>query len=235
MIDSPLDRSGAVDTVDSVDPLLHPAGVAPHTAQLVGSWLKARPKKEGPSRHALRVARKADRKDLLAEADAQRRTRARSHHPTAFVTPPSEPSGIIDPHLRRAAPSATAAATAAMQAKPRRRLLRRAFWPLVASVVLAGGLLTFVFPTRALLAQRQATKATEHQLAELRDENNALEAQIGALNTDAEIERIAREQYNLVRPGEEALAVLPPPPPSELPSGFPYDTIRGRLAQLKQG
>ena len=32
-----------------------------------------------------------------------------------------------------------------------------------------------------------------------------------ALSTDAEIERLARQWYNLVFPGEEAYAVLPPP------------------------
>lgn len=31
------------------------------------------------------------------------------------------------------------------------------------------------------------------------------------MHTDAEIERLAREQYNLVRPGEEAYAILPGP------------------------
>ena len=34
---------------------------------------------------------------------------------------------------------------------------------------------------------------------------------IDALNTDEEIERRARSEYNLIRPDEEAYAVLPPP------------------------
>jgi cell division protein FtsB len=32
------------------------------------------------------------------------------------------------------------------------------------------------------------------------------------LHTDAAIERLAREQYNLVKPGEEAYAILPARP-----------------------
>ena len=43
------------------------------------------------------------------------------------------------------------------------------------------------------------------------------------LKTDEEVERLAREQYNLVRPGEESYAILPPPPPKvELPQWWPF-------------
>ena len=42
-------------------------------------------------------------------------------------------------------------------------------------------------------------------------EREAGEPRSTASHTDAEVERIAREQYNLVRPGEEAYAILPGP------------------------
>jgi cell division protein FtsB len=98
--------------------------------------------------------------------------------------------------------------------------LRRAVWPLLGSVVLVGVLFAAVFPTRTYLAQRASISRAEKQLSVLDEQNEALRQRAERLRTDAEIERLAREQYNLVRPGEEAYAVLPPPaapdPPSEL-------------------
>jgi cell division protein FtsB len=89
--------------------------------------------------------------------------------------------------------------------------LRRAAWPLLASVVFVGVLFVGVFPTRTFLAQRAAITHAQKQLDVLGKQNADLEAQAEKLQTNAEIERLAREQYNLVKPGEEAYAVLPPP------------------------
>ena len=89
--------------------------------------------------------------------------------------------------------------------------LRRAVWPLLGSVVLVGVLFIGVFPTRTYLAQRASISRAEEQLAVLGEQNAALQARAKELQSNAEIERLAREQYNLVKPGEEAYAVLPPP------------------------
>ena len=88
--------------------------------------------------------------------------------------------------------------------------MRRA-WPLVATVAVVGLLFLAVFPTRTYLSQRQDLRHTERRLAVLSSQNQELSGRVARLNTDAEIERLAREQYNLVRPGEEAFAILPPP------------------------
>ena len=66
-----------------------------------------------------------------------------------------------------------------------------------------------VFPTRSFLDQRPDVGATKERLDVLREQNEALSERIEALSTPEEIERLAREQYNLVHPGEEAYAVLP--------------------------
>ena len=100
--------------------------------------------------------------------------------------------------------------------------VRRAAWPFVASVVLVGILFLFVFPTRTYLGQRQELDAAERRAEILSKENAELAARVKRLNTDAEIERLAREQYNLVRPGEEAYAILPAPQPIE-PEPAPVD------------
>jgi cell division protein FtsB len=89
--------------------------------------------------------------------------------------------------------------------------LRRAVWPILASVVFVGVLFAGVFPTRTYLAQRASTARAEEQLRVLDEQNDQLEAKAKELQREGEIERIAREQYNLVKPGEEAYAVLPPP------------------------
>lgn len=89
--------------------------------------------------------------------------------------------------------------------------LRRAVWPLLGSVLLVGVLFAAVFPTRTYLAQRASISHAEKQLEVLGQQNKELRSRAGALQTDAEIERLAREQYNLVKPGEEAYAVLPSP------------------------
>ena len=95
--------------------------------------------------------------------------------------------------------------------------------------ILAGGiaallvLVVAVFPTSTYLDQRSHTAETEQQLAVLRAQNAAYRQRIARLQTPEEIERLAREQYNLVFPGEEAYAVLPTPlPPLKLPAIWPF-------------
>ena len=87
----------------------------------------------------------------------------------------------------------------------------RRLWSLALMAVVVLGLFTFVFPTRTFLAQRASISHAERQLEVLDEQNAELEARAERLRSDAEIERLAREQYNLVRPGEEAYALLPAP------------------------
>ena len=89
--------------------------------------------------------------------------------------------------------------------------LRRAAWPVLGSLVLVGVLFAGVFPTRTYLAQRASIARADKQLSVLGQQNKDLEKREKELQSDAEIERLAREQYNLVRPGEQAYAVLPAP------------------------
>ena len=67
-------------------------------------------------------------------------------------------------------------------------------------------------PVSDWLDQRSTTGELLAELAEVEAVNAAYRDRIDALNTDEEIERRARAEYNLVRPDEEAYAVLPPPP-----------------------
>ena len=87
--------------------------------------------------------------------------------------------------------------------------LRKAVWPVLVLVVLIGVLFVAVFPTRTWWAQRAEMTGATEQLQVLEEQNTLLEQRVDALQSDDEIERLAREQYNLVRPGEEAYALRP--------------------------
>lgn len=109
---------------------------------------------------------------------------------------------------------------------------------LVLVVVAAAG----VLPFRQLLAQERAVDLAEDQLDALVTENMRLELQIAALQTDEEVERLAREHFGLVMPGETGYVAvvpegiidpLPPEPPSELRRKDPWwrqfwDFLTGR-------
>ena len=89
-----------------------------------------------------------------------------------------------------------------------------------------GALAVGLFPTQTFLDQRSATAEAQQRLAVLRAQNEAFEARLERLGTEDEIERLAREQYNLVYPGEEAYAVLPAPlPPLDLPEVWPFGPL----------
>ena len=79
------------------------------------------------------------------------------------------------------------------------------------AVVVVGVVLLAVFPARTYFAQRRSIAAAEQRVRVLSAQNKHLSDRVQRLHTDEEIERIAREQYNLVRPGEEAYAILPAP------------------------
>ena len=103
---------------------------------------------------------------------------------------------------------------------------RRFLVPTLGTMIALGGLLVGVFPTRALLDQRAAIAEADARLAAVDARNQELEERVEALGTDAEIERIAREQYNLVFPGEEAYGLLPAPPmPPMVPDAWPFRAL----------
>ena len=74
-------------------------------------------------------------------------------------------------------------------------------------------LFLFVFPTRSFLAQRGAVNDARHDVQVMHEQNERLAAEAKRLQTPAEIERMAREQYHYVYPGEQAYSVDPRAPP----------------------
>lgn len=87
----------------------------------------------------------------------------------------------------------------------------------VASVIFIGILFGAVYPTRTYLSQQRELKAAHQKLELFREQNGRLEAEAKRLESDEEIERIARARFNLVKPGEEAYAIVPVPAKPDAP------------------
>lgn len=76
------------------------------------------------------------------------------------------------------------------------------------SIVIVGGL--GLLPAKTWLAQRASIAEAEADLVRLEAESAESDNQLSLLQTDAEVERIARQNFDLVYPGEESYRILPP-------------------------
>lgn len=83
------------------------------------------------------------------------------------------------------------------------------------------------FPASALLSDRKALATVTSQLDTLRQQDRALTAERARLSQPAEIERIARQQYEMVSPGAQAYQVLPKTGQGANGTGDPYPSDPG--------
>jgi cell division protein FtsB len=110
--------------------------------------------------------------------------------------------------------------------RPRRRplgepgSLGRSRLILLGAVVASAVILFAWFPFSSLLQQRATLSGAAAQLSNLHKQDVALAQEKKNLNDADEIGRIAREQYQLVSPGQQAYEVLPPAGSSA--AGVPY-------------
>jgi cell division protein FtsB len=88
---------------------------------------------------------------------------------------------------------------------------RRSVVALIGSFVAAAVILVAWFPAGALIDQHRTLAQTSASLDHLKVENRALQAESKNLSKPSEIARIARQQFQLIVPGEQAYQVLPPP------------------------
>ncbi len=79
------------------------------------------------------------------------------------------------------------------------------------------------FPGAALYRQHQQLASASAQLQRLDRQNAALKAEKARLTTSSEVARIARQQYELVEPGQQAYEVLPPNGSARDGSAYPGD------------
>lgn len=95
--------------------------------------------------------------------------------------------------------------------------------PLVVGLlaILVTGLVLVSGPFQSYAAQRDRVENLERQSAALADEVARLEALSEDLRSDAFIEQRAREQFDMVFPGEQAFKVIPPDAEVELDASAP--------------
>lgn len=110
-------------------------------------------------------------------------------------------------------PSTRAPATRGTEAKhrsPASPKLRRRRFVLVVSAAFAALVLGTSFPAGGLLSDHHQLAATNAAMHRLRAQNSALAQEKQQLNSKAEIHSLARQDYQLVDPGQTAYNVLPP-------------------------
>jgi cell division protein FtsB len=118
---------------------------------------------------------------------------------------------------RRAAKASGSGAKAKAKAKGS---LGRARLGFVGAIVASAIVLFAWFPAGSLLSQRSSLHGTEAELNALHAQDAALAQENKNLSDGGEIGRIAREQYQLVSPGQQAYEVLPPS--GAAAAGTPY-------------
>ncbi len=110
--------------------------------------------------------------------------------------------------------------------------LRRGLVLLVVLVALLAMLFYAVFPIGTYIDKRSAADAAQLELEALRSENEQFRTRIADLSDPVEIERLARLEYNLVFPGEQAYTILPQAPqPVEVPDLWPFNALVSSLSR----
>jgi cell division protein FtsB len=119
---------------------------------------------------------------------------------------------------RRAAPSTAKPASTRRPVSQRVRRRRTLLTATLLGLAFVGLLFVFVYPTRTYLQQRSQISAARHHLAQLHRDTARLESLSRQLQTPAAVERIARQQYGLVKPGETPYVIVPTAPPATTPT-----------------
>lgn len=74
-------------------------------------------------------------------------------------------------------------------------------------ITIVATMFIYVYPIRGYYTQKSIEQQERDRLEVLKKANEKILKERRDLSTDAEIERIAREQYHLIKPGEEAYIV----------------------------
>jgi cell division protein FtsL len=103
--------------------------------------------------------------------------------------------------------------------------LPRGTIPVAFGAALIGLAITFGTSTLDIYRlEREAAELTRTK-QQLQEQRAILHEEIKALHTPAYLERLAREQLGLVKPGEIAVFILHPPPPPPVPVVVPAEHV----------
>ena len=83
----------------------------------------------------------------------------------------------------------------------------------VLGLVVGGLALTGVAPARQAFAQREQVAEVQAKVSALQERNEELTSRLNRLSDIAYMEKLAREQLGVVRPGETSYVVVPAPAP----------------------
>lgn len=119
---------------------------------------------------------------------------------TRSITRPT-PTRKETPSVRST--GATAADRAAVETR-RNRI------PVALGAAAAAVILVTSFPVSVLLGQHRQLSAEAAQLSSVKRQNSRLAEQRLQLNSNAEVKRLARQNYQLVEPGKALYLILPP-------------------------
>lgn len=92
------------------------------------------------------------------------------------------------------------------------------------AVVLGALALASLAPIRQAYTQNQRINAEEAKLQALEAENRQLRERLERLNDPDYVEKLAREQLGLVKPGEVSYVVVPPAPSTSTTAAPPAES-----------
>jgi uncharacterized protein HemX len=98
----------------------------------------------------------------------------------------------------------------------------------LAALAVAGAIAAALFglPVRTWFDQDRDLQALEHQLTEMQDVNQDLQAEVERLQTDEGVTEAAREELGHVAAGDHRQTMLDIRPlPRDLPAGWPYSQV----------
>lgn len=116
------------------------------------------------------------------------------------------------------------------------RILRSKGMRRVAGAVVAGVFVSLVFslgymPIRDYFGQRAVLAQKESEFETLADANEELQTEVNKLQTPEGVRNAARNQLNMVFPGEKRVHLLPSPAlPTDMPAQWPYSMVSGIVA-----
>ena len=109
---------------------------------------------------------------------------------------------------------------------------RYLFWLFILAVVVVI-LIWDIQPIRLRLDPRAASSTKQQELTNIESSNSALEQRAEALQTPEQIELIARQNFGLIREGEEAHAeLLAAPDPLRISSSWLFTELADALGGL---
>ncbi|MEC7924515.1 MAG: septum formation initiator family protein [Actinomycetota bacterium] len=109
------------------------------------------------------------------------------------------------------------------------KMRRFLFWAFIL-IVVAVILIWAIQPIRQWIDQREELSTKQQELEEVQRSNMLLQERVEELQTPELVELFARQNFGLIREGEEAYAVLPPAPePLRIPSSWPFTELADAL------